>query len=580
MKSSIQRTILIVDDIPGDLNALMIFLENAGFRISVAQTGKTALQRAEQTTPDIILLDVLMPVMDGFETCRRLKEQESTREIPVIFMTGVAETVEKVKGFEAGGVDYLTKPVQHEEMLARINAHLTIRTLQQQLQQEHDRFQRLSEATFEGILIHDDRTILDANQVIAALCGYQRAELIGRSPFDLITPEDREMVTVQMQREDEHPYETHALTQNGVTLPIEMQAKQMTWHGQRLRVAAIRDIRWKKALEEEKDLLQRENITLRSTIRDRYKFGAIIGKSPVMQDVYQSIVNAAASEANVVISGESGTGKELAAQTIHQLSERKDQPFVAVNCGAVPENLFEREFFGHRKGAFTGATRDQPGYFDRAHSGTLFLDEVGELAPQLQVKLLRALQEKEYIPLGDTVSRKVDVRVIAATNQDLKSLLQQGAIRQDFFYRIRVIAITLPPLRDRREDIPLLVAHFLEQYRSSAESQSLPARIMDALCAYRWPGNVRELQNELQRYLAQHRLEFLETLDALVIENEVMTDMSTGENCSLSNAMEQFEKHFLLEIFERHHRNRKDTAAALGIDRKTLYTKLKKYEVI
>jgi transcriptional regulator with PAS, ATPase and Fis domain len=290
-------------------------------------------------------------------------------------------------------------------------------------------------------------------------------------------------------------------------------------------------------------------------------------------------VRASASDANVVISGESGTGKELVAHTIHQLSDRKEKAFVAVNCGAVPEPLFEREFFGHRKGAFTGATTDKPGYFDQAHRGTLFLDEVGELDLNLQVKLLRALQEKEYIPLGDTVSQKVDVRIIAATNKDLKEQLQQGLIREDFFYRIRVIVISLPPLRDRKEDIPLLIEHFLKQYGDD-ECSRIPASIMEALRAYHWPGNIRELQNELQRYLAEQRLEFADTLDPLAMGTNVLDAASTQRAFSLHKTMDDFEKRLITEVFEQNYRNRKDTAAMLGIDRKTLYTKLKKYGVI
>jgi PAS domain S-box-containing protein len=567
-------TIMIVDDQPENVKLLIAYLKNSGFRILVAQNGEEAIRRLKKITPDILLLDVLMPGMDGFETCRRLKEDEAIRNIPVIFMTALSDTVDKLKGFDVGGVDYLTKPVQHEEVLARVNTHLTIRKLQQQLQKENERFQTLAEATFEGILIHDEGHILEVNQVIEKMFGYYRDEVLGKNALEFVTPEFREIVSEHIRTKDEHAYEAEGVRKDGSIFPVEIQAKAMPYEGRKVRVAAIRDLSWQRAMEEEKQQL------LRSTIQDRYKFGEIIGKSRVMQEVYQSIVNASATDANVVVCGESGTGKELVAQTIHQLSERKEKDFVAVNCGAVPEPLFEREFFGHRKGAFTGATMDKPGYFDRASGGTLFLDEVGELHPTLQVKLLRALQEKEYIPLGDTVSKKVDVRIIAATNKELKDLLHQGLIREDFFYRIRVIVITLPPLRDRKEDIPLLIDHFLEQYAAGKDRSTIPPRIVEMLCAYQWPGNVRELQNELQRYLAEQRLEFASTIDALTIGTEVIDTASEQGELSLYNAIEAFERRFVLEVFEQNYKNRKNTAAALGIDRKTLYTKLKKYGVI
>jgi len=346
----------------------------------------------------------------------------------------------------------------------------------------------------------------------------------------------------------------------------------MPYDGRDVSIISVRDLSWRQILEAEKQSL------LKASIQDRYKFGKIIGKSPVMQEVYHSIVKAAASTANVVICGESGTGKELAARTIHQMSARQQQPFVAINCGAIPGNLFEREFFGHRKGAFTGADRDRPGYFDRAHKGTLFLDEVGELTAALQVKLLRVLEEREYIPLGDTVSKNVDVRIIAATNRDLKEQLKQGLMRKDFFYRIRVIVITLPPLRDRSDDLPLLIDYFLSQYGKSTAHAPLPGHIFKSLCAYHWPGNIRELQNELQRYLSEQRLEFIGDAQAERLEkasvNGVDFDL-TG--LSFNAAVEAFEKHLLAHALAHNAGHQSRTSDMLQIPPKTLYRKMRKY---
>jgi transcriptional regulator with PAS, ATPase and Fis domain len=297
-----------------------------------------------------------------------------------------------------------------------------------------------------------------------------------------------------------------------------------------------------------------------------------------MEVVYQSIIKASASNANVVIYGESGTGKELVARTIHQRSARHEGAFVAVNCGAVSESLFEREFFGHRKGAFTGADQDRPGFFDQAHKGTLFLDEVGELPPPFQVKLLQAIEEKAFIPVGDTLRKTVDVRIIAATNRDLGEQHQKGLIREDFFYRIHVILITLPPLRDRTEDIPLLVDHFLKQYSGDKVCCAMmPGPIIEALCKYDWPGNVRQLQNELQRYLSGQGLEFIGDLQA---KSETKDDLGGAlAKLALPEALEALEKRLIVEKLTQHQGNTLKTADVLGVSLRTLQRKIKKYRI-
>jgi transcriptional regulator with PAS, ATPase and Fis domain len=300
-----------------------------------------------------------------------------------------------------------------------------------------------------------------------------------------------------------------------------------------------------------------------------------------MQAVYAQIVTAAAVDANVLISGESGTGKELAARTIHQISQRKTHAFVAVNCGAIPENLFEREFFGHRKGTFTGAEKDKPGLFDRAHKGTLFLDEVGELPLAMQVKLLRVIETGEYTPVGDNRSRRVDVRLIAATNKNLETLVKQGAMRDDFFYRIYVLTIAMPPLRDHREDIPLLIEHFLQQSGEDEPPPTLPDRIIDTLSQREWPGNVRELSNVLQRYLQDDRLEFSDTRSTdSVARGEVMSPEFDLNGLSFREAVEAYEKRLIVSALAQHRDHMAKTAASLRMPLRTLYRKIKKYRLL
>ena len=314
-------------------------------------------------------------------------------------------------------------------------------------------------------------------------------------------------------------------TRDGRDIWLQGEHRRIEWQSMAALLITLRDITESKlremTLEQEKKRLQKEILTLKSSMKDRYKFGEIIGKSAVMQEVYEQILKAASSDASIFIYGESGTGKELVARTIHKMSKRRDQHFIPVNCGAIPEPLFESEFFGHRKGAFTGAFRDKQGFFSVAHKGTLFLDELTELTPAMQVKLLRVLDDGEYMPVGETSVRKVDVRIIAATNRNLEDLRKRELIREDFFFRIHVFTLTLPPLRERKDDIPILVDHFLRRYKESDEPlPTIPAHIMESLYNYDWPGNVREFQNALQRYLSGQPLNFLDAPERRILQSQ------------------------------------------------------------
>jgi PAS domain S-box-containing protein len=261
-----------------------------------------------------------------------------------------------------------------------------------------------------------------------------------------------------------------------------------------------------KQMEEK---LKNENLALRSTMRDRYRFQGIIGRCKAMQDVFELILKAATTEDNVFVSGESGTGKELVAQAIHKLSDRKDKSFVAVNCAAIPENLIESEFFGTSRGAFTGANSDKKGYLEAAEGGTLFLDEIGDISPSLQVKLLRAIDGGGFSPVGSRRIVYPSIRIIAASNKDLEKLVDSGSMRQDFFFRIHVIPIHLPPLRERGDDLFMLINHFLKLYSSSESITTFSPENLETLKNHPWPGNVRELQNVLRRYIALKSLHFM-----------------------------------------------------------------------
>ncbi|MFZ2631231.1 MAG: sigma 54-interacting transcriptional regulator [Desulfosalsimonadaceae bacterium] len=331
----------------------------------------------------------------------------------------------------------------------------------------------------------------------------------------------------------------------------------------------------------EEQQLRKENIRLKSSIKERYKFGDIIGKNRSMQAVYEHISKAAATDANVIIYGESGTGKELVAREIHRLSDNSERPFVPVNCSAIPENLFESELFGYKKGAFTGAVQDKPGYFDQADGGTLFLDEMGEIGLSAQVKLLRVLDGGGYTPVGGNEVKKAKVRIVAATNRDLKKEVQAGRMREDFFYRIHIIPITLPPLRERKDDLPLLIEHFLTIYATSENMPLLDGKVLGMLYNYDWPGNVRELQNVLQRYITLKTLDFMSTSvsKSASLEEFKAVDLQEGSE-SLDQAVENFEKNIILGLLEQNKWQKNKVASVLQIDRKTLFRKMKKYGLL
>lgn len=335
-----------------------------------------------------------------------------------------------------------------------------------------------------------------------------------------------------------------------------------------------------EALREREMYLARENIRLRENIGERYKFGAIIGKSRAMQKVYELVLRAAGTSANVIIYGESGTGKELVARAIHEMGERAEQSFVAVNCGAIPAGLMESEYFGYRKGAFTGADKDRPGLFARAKGGTLFLDELGEIDEAMQVKLLRVLEGYGYTPLGGAQSGKTDVRIISATNRNIRSLLDKGRMREDFFYRIHIIPISLPPLRERQEDIPLLVEHFLQKYSTDAgATQPLNGRDLDRLMHHHWPGNVRELENTIQRYVNLRVLEFAGEESGPEYDRFTMGGLSEVTALPLRESTKRFERALILEHLHACRWNRTHVARRLGIQRKTLYLKMQQFQL-
>jgi len=350
-----------------------------------------------------------------------------------------------------------------------------------------------------------------------------------------------------------------------------------------------------KRVFEKKDIVE-ENKYLRnkveSSLRDRYF--DLVGKNHRMQKIYDLIELIADTKSTVIIRGDSGTGKRLVARAIHFSSPKtKDKPFIEVSCGALPETLLESELFGHVKGSFTGAIKDKPGRFELAEGGTIFLDEIDAFTTALQVKLLRVLQEGEFERVGDIKTSKANVRIIAATNQNLEEQIKKGEFREDLYYRLNIISIDLPQLKDRKEDIPLLVEHFIKKHSKQLNRNinGISDKAMERLLLYGWPGNVRELENVIERAMVLHNRETSQITDLLLPENILKCNgklvgngngngNGNGDKNNLKESLREPEKQIILEALERTNWNKKEAALLLGINRTTLYKKLNHYGII
>ncbi len=458
-------SILIVDDEVSILNSLSSILEDEGYEVSVAKSGVEALKLCAANPPELMMLDIWMPEMDGLETLRRLRELVPNTQVMMMSGHGSIETA--VRAIKLGAYDYIEKPLSLENVTLRVK---------------------------------------------------------------------------------------HALDQHR---------------------------------------LEQENRTLRTKVERKFE---LVGRAPVMQQLKQIIETAGPTNSRVLIGGENGTGKELVARAIHQHSARVDRPFVAVNCAAIPETLIESELFGHERGSFSGATTMKRGQFEQADSGTLFLDEIADMSLSTQAKVLRALQEQQFTRVGGTKLIKVDVRVLAASNKDLLKEIDKGRFREDLFYRLNVVPIVVPTLRDRREDIAPLVKHFLHVH---AEEQGLKIKqvspeAMEVFMQYEWPGNIRELRNLIERLMIMVPGPVIEAAHASVAlqvrPNQSAHQSLTGgaqqisalvnkQYDSLRDARNAFEKEFIARKLREHHWNISRTAEDLQIERSHLHRKIKLLDV-
>ncbi len=423
----------------------------------------------------------------------------------------------------------------------------------------------------EGIIALDEHgRLINANQAVETLCGWSvdsiigkpfkdKATLCGKSCHGILQKTLTEETTIKECQISCERYDRHhqAVVINCSPL-IDADGKSMG------AVLVIRDITELLGLEKE--------------LRGRYKFQNLIGKSPKMQEIYDLLENLANLETTVLITGESGTGKELVARALHYAGERADKTFVKVNCSALTESLLESELFGHVKGAFTGAIKDRQGRFQMADGGTILLDEIGDISPLIQLKLLRVLQEKEFERVGESIPQKVDVRVITCTNKDLKEKVRQGEFREDLYYRLKVMEVMLPPLRERLEDLPLLIEHFCKAFniRYKKRIDGVSSTVLNRFMGYAWPGNVRELEHVLEHA-------FVLSNGPVINPEHLPTEMKDasrlGDSPSNRPSKKSYAAQEVLDALEKTRWNKTKAAQLLGIDRRTIHRKLKKYNL-
>ena len=475
-------------------------------------------------------------------------------------------------------------------LFAQIAISLENANLYGNLKLAEEEYRGIFENALEGIYrTTADGRFTSANPAMARIFGFDSPQELRASITDIehqlyVDPERRnQFIKLMQQQQTVSGFEVEFFRKDRSKFWALLHARPVYDENGELRFIEgfVTDITEQKntmeSLREREEYLLKENIRLRSNIKERYRFGDIIGKSPVMQKIYELILKAAATDASVVVYGESGTGKELVAKAIHDLSDRKEKKFVSVNCKAIPEGLLESEFFGYKKGAFTGATDDKQGFLQIAEGGTLFLDELGELDLNMQTKLLRAIEGGGYTPVGGTELNQPNVRIVAAANRDLIDFVTLGVMREDFFYRIHILAISLPPLRKRKEDIPMLVEHFVRNEPSIEDKPPITTPLMDRLLSYDWPGNVRELQNTLYRYLTFKKLDFL----GGGLRNSRTTPKSSPDDEPAGNrtSLQEMERDHIAHLLAQNQWNRTRVAALLGISRYTLFRKIKKYDL-
>jgi two-component system response regulator PilR (NtrC family) len=442
------------------------------------------------------------------------------------------------------------------------------------------------------LVVDDERSIRDSLKMVLQEEGYEaQTAADGKEAMSLLEQNDYDILITDLKMPgmdgmeltkqclQVYPQTSVIIITAYGSLETAIEALRLGAHDYILKPFDFDDVLLKiQRLIKHKELIL-ENQALRREIHARYDFSNIVGQSQQMQEVFKLIQKVAKTKGNVLITGKSGTGKELVARAIHFNSDRASKPFVAINCGAIVGTLMESEFFGHKKGAFTGAIRDKDGFFKIASGGTLFLDEVGDIPLHLQVKLLRAIEEGQITPVGGTNPIKVDVRIIAATNRDLQKDMEEGRFREDLYYRLNVVEIKLPSLNERREDIPLLVDHFIKKYNYELKRKVIGTdnETMRILMNYPWKGGIRELENVIERALILCEGDYITKED--LPPNMVKEEYSTAMPDRLKDAVDVFEREHIIKILKRTKNNKEQAAKILDISLSSLYRKMDELQI-
>lgn len=566
--------ILIVDDEESIRFTFKSFLSGEEHEVLTAKDYTSAIEVISSADLDLILADVILGGHTGIDILHEVKNRGM--QCPVIIITGEPNIETATDAVRLGAFDYMPKPVRKETLL-RITAHaLRHKSLlddKKNLETENKRYRLNLEAIFKSlqdaiVTVDDDMRVINANSATKRICGLLPSEIIEKQ-FTEVSSQCRKSCrnvlketlktksTVEERRieckHQDRPGQVVLLTSS----PLIDQYDNFVG-----AVLVIRDITKLTDLERE--------------LKARHQFHKIIGKNENMQKIYRLLEDLANTETTVLITGATGTGKELIANALHHEGIRSAKPLVTINCSVLSENLLESELFGHIKGAFTGAVKDKTGRFQMADGGTIFLDEIGDISPRIQLKLLRFLQEREFERVGDSNTIKVDVRVIAATNRDLREKVRLGEFREDLYYRLKVIEVPLPPLEQRREDIPLLINQFKDLFNKKFKKNidGISNEVLTIFMRYPWPGNIRELEHAIEHafVLCQDRTITVDHLPSEIQEYSQIKS-PTPEKRSVNEPRE------ILQALKKTDWNKAKAARLLGMSRQTIYRKIDEYKL-
>jgi len=558
--------ILVVDDEESIRFTFDSFLSDEGHEVTTAGEYDEALELISRNEFDLIFMDIVLGGRTGIDLLKETRKLASG--CSVVMITGYPSVETASSALRLGAFDYIFKPVKQEILL-----HITSMALQNKaLRDENERYRANLEAIFKSvkdaiITVDKNLTVIEANEAAERICGIKRNSL-GRSFEAIQTNCNCKCLDVLKKTILEKQ-------------PFEIQRTECDRNGMHRQVATIST--WplinNSGAFSGAVMIVRDETRLNELERDlgeRRQFHHIIGQNVQMQKIYSLIEDLADVETTVLITGESGTGKELVAEAIHYKGKRSSMPLVKVNCSALSENLLESELFGHVRGAFTGADKDKVGRFQKAEGGTIFLDEIGDLSHQMQLRLLRVLQDKVFERVGDSAPIKADVRVITATNQDLSQKVRNGGFREDLYYRLKVVELSLPPLRERKDDIMLLVDYFIGKFNDkfnkkvTAISEDVKLLFMD----YSWPGNIRELQHTLEHSFVVTRQDTI-TLDHL--PRSFTT--AHGKGLSFSDEKGTDDPEAIRAALKKAGGNKSKAARLLGVNVRTIYRKIEKYNI-